>query len=160
MKFKIQNLGVQTIMVSSASEMSICPVKPNEYSIVADTVKDELLAVYGASVISVIGTTGYNDSAAPVYHQFTATNSWVLVDLLKYCGIIQLKNLNATNDIAVSFSGFLAPATDPPASTVITVVNTAAAYTHPITINRVMNPERYMMIKCSAGSPILEVIGS
>ena len=159
MKYKIQNIGTQAIQVSSSTEFALCMVQPQAYQIVADTVKDELLAVYGTDVINVIGAV--EDYAAPIYKQFTATGSWVLCDLGDYRTNFKFVNLHATNGAIISFSGYTAPATAPPTAHQITLYgySTTSIGTYGgITINRPMNPERYFMLKAAAGGPVIEVL--
>ena len=159
MKYKIQNIGTQSILVSSSTEFAIAMIQPNNYQIVADTVKDELLATYGTDVINVIGTV--EDYAAPIYKQFTATGSWVLCDLGDYRTNFKFVNLHATNDALISFSGYTAPATAPPTLHQITLYgyNTTSMGTYGgITVDRPMNPERYFMLKAVAGGPTIEVL--
>ena len=109
MKFTIQNLGIQTINASSSTEFAIVPIPPTGTQIVADLTKDELVNNYnvsGNTIISVIGATGAEDYDAPVYQEYTATTDWILYDIGAYRVKWTLFNLDDTDDVFVSFSGF------------------------------------------------------
>ena len=48
----------------------------------------------------------------------------------------------------------------PPPGYVFTLHKTGLAYSHQVELDRTMNPERYILVKSSANTPILEVLGT
>lgn len=145
----------KTLYATSDRYQAVLPIGPQETATVGEHAYAELSA-YFPLYVSVLDPAGEADFSMPYRLKitFSSTGAWIPVDLGRFAGRLVITNPDDANTAQFSFSGFIDPATAPPA-----IMQSDVLPLESVTIDTPMSPLRYLYAAGTSGSFLYILVG-